>query len=92
MIEALAALTMEGDLESLVSTCSKKDITSFVGAFGSLGEIETLRRNEKCKYLGRNMLGVRKFDDWIHALEIGNIMHLNSLTTTELMWNNNTNS
>ena len=34
------------------------------------------------------MLGVRKFDDWIHALEIGNIMHLNPLTTQELMWNN----
>lgn len=34
------------------------------------------------------MLGVRKFDDWINALEIGNIMHLNPLTTQELMWNN----
>lgn len=33
------------------------------------------------------MLGVRKFDDWIHALEIGNIMHLNPLTTQELLWN-----
>jgi hypothetical protein len=46
-----------------------------------------LRKSDKCKYVGRNMLGVRKFDDWIHALEIGNIMHLNPLTTQELMWN-----
>lgn len=56
--------------------------------FGNLQEIEILRKNVKCKYIGRNMLGVRKFDDWIHALEIGNIMHLNPLTTQELMWNN----
>jgi len=27
------------------------------------------------------MLGVRKFDDWINNLEIGNIMHLNPITT-----------
>lgn len=47
-----------------------------------------LRKSDKCKYVGRNMLGVRKFDDWINALEIGNIMHLNPLTTQELMWNN----
>lgn len=81
MNEALAALTIEGDMQSLVSTCNKKDITEFIGTFNSQAEIEALRKNEKCKYIGRNMLGVRKFDDWIHALEIGNIMHLNPLTT-----------
>lgn len=52
-----------------------------MGQFGNLQEIEVLRKDDKCKYIGRNMLGVRKFDDWIHALEIGNIMHLNPLTT-----------
>jgi hypothetical protein len=41
-------------------------------------------KNEKYKYVGRNMLGVRKFDDWINMLEIGNIMHLNPISTTEL--------
>jgi hypothetical protein len=35
------------------------------------------------------MLGVRKFDDWIHTLEIGNIMHLQPLTTQELILNAN---
>lgn len=33
------------------------------------------------------MLGVRKLDDWIHTLEIGNIMHLQPLTTQELILN-----
>jgi hypothetical protein len=52
-----------------------------------MAEIETLRKNDRCKYKGRNMLGVRKFDDWINNLEIGNIMHLNPITTNELMQN-----
>jgi hypothetical protein len=47
-------------------------------------EIDSLRKNENFKYVGRNMLGVRKFDDWINNLEIGNIMHLNPITTQEL--------
>ena len=33
------------------------------------------------------MLGVRKFDDWINNLEIGNVMHLNPLTTSEFLSN-----
>ena len=33
------------------------------------------------------MLGIRKFDDWINNLEIGNIMHLNPITPSELMQN-----
>lgn len=33
------------------------------------------------------MLGVRKLDDWINNLEIGNIMHLNPLSTSELTQN-----
>lgn len=44
-------------------------------------EIDTLKKNEKYKYIGRNLLGIRKFDDWIHNLEIGNVMHLNPITT-----------
>ena len=43
-------------------------------------EIEILRKNERYKYIGRNLLGVRKFEDWIHNLEIGNVMHLNPIT------------
>lgn len=43
-----------------------------------------MRRIDRHKYVGRNMLGVRKFDDWINSLEIGNIMHLNPITTSEL--------
>ena len=33
------------------------------------------------------MLGVRKFDDWINNLEIGNVMHLNPLNTQEFLSN-----
>ncbi len=52
-----------------------------------MSEIEQLRKIDTHKYLGRNMLGVRKFDDWINNLEIGNIMHLNPITTAELLQN-----
>ena len=30
------------------------------------------------------MLGVRKFDDWINNLEIGNVMHLTPMNSDEL--------
>lgn len=30
---------------------------------------------------------MRKFDDWINNLEIGNVMHLNPITTQELIQN-----
>lgn len=49
-----------------------------------MNEIDALRKNDRFKYQGRNMLGVRKFDDWINNLEIGNIMHLNPISTAEL--------
>ena len=75
-------------LNSILMQSTKKDLDGFFSQFNGMQEIEVLRKNDKCKYIGRNMLGVRKFDDWIHALEIGNIMHLNPLTTQELMWNN----
>jgi hypothetical protein len=79
--EALSSITADGELGSLLAVCSKKDQTEFVARFHNTTQIEELRKSDKCKYIGRNMLGVRKFDDWIHALEIGNIMHLNPLTT-----------
>ena len=88
MISALDAITGgEVDIKALIATSSKKDISQFISTFSGSNQIEMLRKSDKCKYVGRNMLGVRKFDDWIHALEIGNIMHLNPLTTQELMWN-----
>lgn len=31
------------------------------------------------------MLGIRKHDDWINNLEIGNVMHLHPISTTEIM-------
>ena len=55
--------------------------------FLSLDEVEVLRKSDQYKYIGRNMLGVRKFDDWINNLEIGNVMHLNPLTTQEFISN-----
>lgn len=63
----------------------KKD--NIVQEFLSLDEIEILRKNDKHKYIGRNLLGVRKLDDWINNLEIGNVMHLTPITTSEFMQN-----
>jgi hypothetical protein len=78
-------------MQSLLATSSLKDMDKFISRFPGLSQIEQLRKSDKCKYVGRNMLGLRKFDDWIHTLEIGNIMHLNPLSTSELMWNSGTN-
>jgi hypothetical protein len=58
-----------------------KDPSQIIKEFFSLEEIENIRKSDKFKYIGRNLLGVRKFDDWINNLEIGNVMHLNPLTT-----------
>ena len=65
----------------------KLKLTSVVKKFESVNDIDKLKKNERYKYAGRNMLGVRKFDDWIHNLEIGNIMHLNPIATQELTQN-----
>lgn len=86
LTEALSHISPEGDLQSLVQACSRKDLELFTSRFTGLAQIEQLRKAEKSKYVGRNMLGLRKFDDWIHTLEIGNIMHLNPLSTAELIW------
>lgn len=55
-------------------------IANVVQEFENMGLIEELKKNDRYKYLGRNLLGVRKFDDWINNLEIGNVMHLNPIT------------
>lgn len=34
--------------------------------------------------MGRNVLGVRHFEDWINSLEIGHVMQLNPMATIEL--------
>jgi hypothetical protein len=51
----------------------------------SLSEIEQIRKNDRYKTIGRNLLGVKKYDDWINNLEIGNVMHLNPLSTQALL-------
>lgn len=53
----------------------------------SLEEIEHIRKNDRYKYISRNLLGVRKHDDWINNLEIGNVMHLNPLSTSAFLIN-----
>ena len=58
-----------------------KDPQQVIKEFLALEEIEQIRKSDKFKYIGRNLLGVRKFDDWINNLEIGNVMHLNPLTS-----------
>lgn len=71
--------------QDLINDVKKGKPTRVFTEFMLMAEIEGLRKNDRCKYKGRNMLGVRKFDDWINNLEIGNIMHLNPITTNELM-------
>ena len=60
-------------------------LSKVIQRFESLYEIEELKKNDKYKYVGRNLLGVRKYDDWINNLEIGNVMHLNPITPSELL-------
>ncbi len=69
----------------LLAEMTKQRIEKLFKEFANMQQIEELRKDEKHKYVGRNMLGVRKFDDWINNLEIGNIMHLNPITTNELL-------
>ena len=68
----------------LLSEVTKQKLSKLIKQFKNLSEIEALRKVDRYKYVGRNMLGIRKFDDWINNLEIGNIMHLNPITTSEL--------
>lgn len=39
-----------------------------------------LRKSDRYKYAGRNVLGVRQLEDWINSLEIGHVMQLNPMT------------
>lgn len=58
-----------------------------VKQLSSSEEIEQIRKSDRYKRIERNLLGVRKHDDWINNLEIGNVMHLNPLTTQALSQN-----
>jgi hypothetical protein len=62
----------------------KPKLAKLFKEYASMASIDALRKSDRYKYIGRNMLGIRKFDDWINNLEIGNIMHLNPITTNEL--------
>jgi hypothetical protein len=46
--------------------------------------IEELMKNESLKLSVRNILGVKKNDDWINFLNIGNIMYLSPITYEDL--------
>lgn len=78
---------LETSMQDIMEEVTPAKLRKVIREFHSLGEIEQLRKLDTHKYLGRNMLGVRKFDDWINNLEIGNIMHLNPITTAELLQN-----
>ncbi|CDW88498.1 UNKNOWN [Stylonychia lemnae] len=78
---------LECNKDGLAYEITKQRMAKLFREFESMSQIEQLRKVERYKYVGRNMLGVRKFDDWINNLEIGNIMHLNPITTQELMQN-----
>jgi hypothetical protein len=41
-------------------------------------------QNEELKISARNVLGVKKNDDWVNYLNIGNIMYLSSLEFNDL--------
>ena len=57
-----------------------KNYKKVLTEFNTMQEIDFLRKNDRYKFIGRNLLGIRKFDDWINNLEIGNVMHLNPIT------------
>jgi hypothetical protein len=41
-------------------------------------------QNEELKISARNVLGVKKSNDWVNYLNIGNIMYLSSLNFDDL--------
>ena len=76
---------LELNAEELLADMTRQRLAKAPREFSSLAQIEQLRRQDRYKFEGRNMLGVRKFDDWINSLEIGNIMHLNPIAASELL-------
>lgn len=61
----------------------KNKRAKIVQSFSAPKSVEALRKNEKYKYAGRNVLGVRHIEDWINSLEIGHVMQLNPMTAQE---------
>ena len=47
-------------------------------------DIEKMTENEELKISLRNVLGMKKSDDWINYLNIGNIMYLSALNYEDL--------
>jgi len=78
---------LELNTEELLGDMTKQRMAKLFREFSSLAQIDQLRKLDRYKFVGRNMLGVRKFDDWINNLEIGNIMHLNPISSNELLQN-----
>jgi hypothetical protein len=58
----------------------KKKNINIIKSFASLSQVEILRKSDRYKYTGRNVLGVRQLEDWINSLEIGHVMQLNPMT------------
>jgi hypothetical protein len=48
-------------------------------------DIDAVKGNLKFKLSARNILGVRHQDDWIFNLNIGNVMHLATMSIEELV-------
>lgn len=53
-------------------------------SFSNEAEIDQIVKNTEFKINTRGILGVKNKDDWIYALNIGNIMHLSPLEFEEL--------
>ncbi len=47
-------------------------------------EIEEFLYNQELKVSVRNILGIKKTDDWINFLNIGNIMYLSAINYDDL--------
>lgn len=58
-----------------------------VKEFKDMEQIEILKKSNRYKYSGRNVLGIRQLEDWIDNLEIGNVMQLNPMNASELTQN-----
>jgi hypothetical protein len=98
-IKVLERIIIQSDpiLEELVkqsddyyATCVNADEECLEGKIlehwfpGGEKEMDELRNKNDMKLNVRNILGIRHQDDWIFNLNIGNVMHLATMSTEEL--------
>ena len=81
----------EAERIALIATLSNDKSSTIENEFAKrglsyekLGDIELLKQSQDFKLNVRNILGVQHCEDWIFNLNIGNVMHLSSMSIDEL--------